>query len=53
VPRDWARARDILAPAGHAHARQELGSMGLLETTLAAYRLRHATMAPLLEWEAR
>lgn len=53
VPRDWARARDILAPAGHAHARQELGSMGLLETTLSAYRLRHATLAPLLEWEAR
>jgi hypothetical protein len=54
LPRDWARARDALAPLAAAAMHGGLDPLGLrvalLEQTLAAYRLRHSQLAPLLAW---
>jgi hypothetical protein len=51
IPQDWARARTLLAPLGEAGTHGEApASSELLEVTLKAYRVRHATVAPLLEW---
>jgi len=53
VPRDWDRARALLAPlgrrgtAGDAPSRDEL-----LERSLAAYRVRASDVAPLVTWFA-
>jgi hypothetical protein len=45
IPRDWKRARAVLADAAH-------GDDELLESVLKAYRLRRADVAPLLEWRS-
>jgi len=45
LPRDWARARLVLAEASHAQDE-------LTECTLSAYRLNRAAVAPLLAWGA-
>lgn len=51
IPRDWARARAILAPLterallGHAPTSDEL-----LAAACRAYRLRRADVAPLIAW---
>ena len=54
LPRDWLRARDILAPlAVEVMGRdQELQRIGpeLLDACLAAYRVRHHDVEPLLTW---
>ena len=54
IPDDWARARDILAPLGErGFAGAPPSRQDVLEATLDAYRVRRATMAPLLEWTPR
>ena len=54
LPRDWQRAREILAPIADAAIRGELvgGELRevLLTEALAAYNLRHEEIAPLLTW---
>jgi hypothetical protein len=51
VPDDWARARDILAPLGERGLRGERASRSeLLTAVLDAFRMRHRTIAPLIEW---
>ena len=51
LPRDWVRARDILAPLaerallGHVPSSDEL-----LMAACHAYRLRRADVAPLIAW---
>ena len=54
LPKDWARARSILAPVASDAMRGvcaggELRDM-LLHETLAAYGVSHDEMAPLLAW---
>jgi hypothetical protein len=51
LPRDWQRAREILAPL----ARDAIGGSPpddatLLHATLEAYMLDHGDVEPLLEW---
>jgi len=57
LPADWARARDTLAPLAAAAMRSVEDPLALrvalLEETLAAYRLRHSHLAPLLAWFGR
>jgi len=54
VPDDWARARALLAPLGErGMAGAMVGRTELLDRTLEAYRLGHASMAALLAWTAR
>jgi hypothetical protein len=52
LPRDWNRARDILAPLSErARDRSETPSDGdLLDAALAAYELEHEQVAPLVVW---
>ena len=54
LPRDWRRAREVLAPIADAAIRGVLpaGELreALLTETLAAYNLRHDDLAPLLTW---
>ena len=51
VPRDWVRARDILAPlAERALLGTVPSSEELLTAACRAYRLRRADVAPLLAW---
>jgi hypothetical protein len=53
LPSDWLRARDALRPLAEAVlATGDAVAMrdALLEETLAAYRLRHSDVAPLLAW---
>lgn len=51
VPRDWKRAREILAPAGARATRGDIPSdSALFDASLAAYRLTHAAVQPLLSW---
>jgi hypothetical protein len=51
VPDDWARARDILAPLGQrALRRGPPGRAELMSAVLEAFRMRHRTVAPLVEW---
>ena len=56
LPKDWARARSILAPVASDAMRGvctggELRDV-LLQETLAAYGVSHDDMAPLLAWLA-
>ncbi|HEX6316227.1 MAG TPA: N-6 DNA methylase [Gemmatimonadaceae bacterium] len=51
VPDDWARARDVLAPLGDRGVTGRPPSRAeLLGAALDAFRLRHRSVAPLLEW---
>ena len=54
IPRDWPRARTILAPIG-ARACDGTGvaTPDLLDAALAAYRLEEIDCEPLLTWTAR
>lgn len=48
---DWDRARHLLAPiAARARRGDAPAPRTLHDATLAAYGLRHATVAPLLDW---
>lgn len=52
LPADWMRAREILAPLGHAGAAgQPPSPTDLLDAALDAYRIRRQDIAPLLEWQ--
>jgi hypothetical protein len=54
LPRDWPRARAILAPlADRAIEHDDVSAEALLAAVLRAYRLRRADIDPLLAWEAR
>ena len=54
VPRDWERARTVLAPLGmRASAGGELGESELAQAVARAYRLRAADLEPLLAWTGR
>ena len=54
LPRDWSRARSLLAPMASAAMRRACadGELrdALLDATLAAYGLHHEELAPLLTW---
>ena len=52
MPADWPRARDILAPIAERAAHGSPPTdVTLLDAVCQAYRLKHATVAPLLAWE--
>jgi len=57
LPTDWRRTRDALAPIASAAMRSDQDPIALrdvlLRETLAAYRLRHTDLAPLLTWFGR
>ena len=51
IPRDWPRARAILAPlARRGAAGDALSAAELLAASLEAYRVRAEQVAPLLTW---
>jgi hypothetical protein len=53
IPRDWPRARALLAPLGARAAEGDSpGSIALLEVACEAYGLRADDLAPLLAWTA-
>jgi hypothetical protein len=53
VPRDWHRARAILAPRGErASAGDPPGDEELLAATLRAYGIDRTDVAPLLAWKS-
>jgi hypothetical protein len=54
IPGDWPRARQILAPLGREGVSGEPPSPHeLLDRAIAAFRVRHADVAPLVEWASR
>ncbi len=54
LPRDWARARAILAPlASRAMSGDVPALCELLDAATSAYRLRAADVAPLIGWAAQ
>jgi Eco57I restriction-modification methylase len=54
LPDDWPRARDLLAPlAAAARKGAPPTTLELLDATLRAYRIRLATVEPLLSWPTR
>jgi hypothetical protein len=54
LPRDWASARELLAPLAERAARGEPPAAGELDAAvLRAYHVRPADVAPLLAWHAR
>jgi hypothetical protein len=54
LPRDWERARTLLAPlARRASAGQPPDDDALLAAAARAYRLRPADLEPLLAWTGR
>lgn len=54
LPRDWACAREILAPlARRAMDGRVPEPCELLEVATRAYRLRAADVAPVIGWAAR
>jgi hypothetical protein len=54
VPRDWPRARAILAPlAARAMAGDVPTPCELLDSATRAYQLRPPDVAPLVAWAAR
>lgn len=54
LPGDWPRARAILAPSGREGVAGEAPSPHeLLERAIAAFRVRRADVAPLVEWASR
>jgi hypothetical protein len=51
VPDDWARAREVLSPLGERGIRGDPpGRTELMSAVLDAFRVRHRSIAPLLEW---
>ncbi|HVX41439.1 MAG TPA: hypothetical protein VHB25_17875, partial [Gemmatimonadaceae bacterium] len=50
LPRDWARARDVLGALGERAARSAPGDRELLDAALDAYELEHDDVAPLIAW---
>ena len=51
LPRDWPRARDLLAPlAARALLGNAPSSDELLTAACHAYRLRRADVSPLIAW---
>ena len=53
VPRDWARARALLAPLGRAAVNGSApDSWTLTEQVLSAYGVAHDEIAPLLSWHS-
>ena len=51
LPRDWTRARDILAPLAERALLGNLPSSDdLLDAACRAYRLRRTDVAPLIAW---
>lgn len=51
VPRDWARARDMLAPIGRNAAQGvEPNPWELTDAVLDAYQIQHGAVAALLSW---
>lgn len=54
IPRDWERARTLLAPLGmRASAGSEIGDDELTGAVARAYHLRAADLEPLLAWTGR
>jgi hypothetical protein len=54
LPRDWKRARELLAPLAEMAACGEPPGAGELDAAvLRAYRVRPADVAPLLAWHTR
>ena len=54
IPRDWARAREILAPIGERATRGErVAPSELFEAAVRAFRLRQSQLVELLTWEHR
>lgn len=53
VPRDWERARTILAPLGMRAASGEQIADELMPAVARAYRLRAPDLEPLLAWIGR
>jgi len=51
LPRDWVRARQLLAPLGERGAAGDPPSdLELLHAVTAAYAIRDYDVAPLLAW---
>ncbi len=51
IPHDWERAIRLLAPIGRAASEgQVLDTWSLTQEVLAAYRVSHSQVAPLLSW---
>jgi hypothetical protein len=51
VPRDWLRARDILAPLGAAARNGGAPTnLELMDACLAAYGVNRSLVAPLVAW---
>jgi hypothetical protein len=54
MPRDWERARTLLAPLGmRASAGHDVPADELTQTVARAYRMRPAELEPLLAWTGR
>jgi hypothetical protein len=54
LPRDWPRAREILAPlAERAIEHDDVSAEELLNAAVRAFRVRRADIDPLLAWNAR
>lgn len=54
LPREWVRACDILTPIAQRAMTGDIPSMcDLNRAVLAAYRLDHESIAPLMEWVSR
>lgn len=54
IPRDWSRARELLAPLGvRATAGEVIAAPEIIQTTARAYRARAAELEPLLAWMHR
>lgn len=54
IPRDWARAREILAPLGQRATQGErVGPAELADAAARAFRVRLASVTELITWERR
>jgi hypothetical protein len=51
LPRDWSRARDVLAPIGARAVQGDVpGDPEVLDAACAAFGVSTRSVAPLLEW---
>ncbi len=54
VPRDWARAREVLGPLGERASRGErVGPSELVDAAVRAFRVRASTVIELIAWQSR